>query len=66
MPFTRLDEALEFVRQIADPSIQAAVRIALSRTILATVPTHDGAGNLVAPIETSEPADLRFLVELYF
>lgn len=65
-PFTRLDEALEFVQQIEDSSIQAAVRIALTRTIMATVPTHDQAGNLIPAIETSEPADLLFLVKLYF
>jgi hypothetical protein len=66
LPVVRQSEASEFVRQIADLSIQTAVEMALSRTILATVPTQDGAGNVIPPIETSETLDLLFLAKLYF
>lgn len=66
LPVVCQAEASEFVRQIADLSIQTAVEMALSRTILATVPTHDGAGNLIPAIETSETVDLLFLAKVYF
>jgi hypothetical protein len=66
MPVVRQKEASEFADQIADPRIQTAVNMALSRTILATVPTQDLAGNLIPPIETSETLDLLFLAKLYF
>lgn len=65
-PVVRQKEASEFTEQIADPWVRTAVNMALSRTILAIVPSYDLAGTLIPPIETSETLDLLFLAKLYF